>query len=473
MSKKRPYHHWVPRPLLRALSADGKSVVQYSRRVGEAACKEASIKRAAASQDSFSKDVEAVLSSIEGAAAPAIKAFQRMMRPLAIDSVSKSIVACYLAGFLWYRSPRVRATQLAGVTKPELMNWGRDEARAMAAVSDEARQLYLERLPQVAEEMAADPNRLMAGHWWAGNMARWTLYSMSWTVLHCPKPIVAIPDCGMIHQGELALLNEAAELYLPLSADRILVASWRGAPGLVQYAHATPAHVGKINRMGYGLASGAHGLAPVAGHSSGVANHKGAPGAHRASGHMPMVRRRPAHADERQLPPRRLGAGAHEAGEPNQELVADVHHRAYAPRHTSAWGDADLSFRGRLLVRSRARREFHATVAGRGGCAASQAERGKKWHKQMHPGAETSRQINEMLDFIGGEGGIRTLDGLAPIHTFQACSFSRSDTSPKEAAYQPCPGTRYQCCRCSLPGLTGFTPISSRGTGTAATERGV
>ena len=31
----------------------------------------------------------------------------------------------------------------------------------------------------------------------------------------------------------------------------------------------------------------------------------------------------------------------------------------------------------------------------------------------------------------GGEGGIRTLDGLSPIHTFQACSFDRSDTSPR------------------------------------------
>ena len=30
----------------------------------------------------------------------------------------------------------------------------------------------------------------------------------------------------------------------------------------------------------------------------------------------------------------------------------------------------------------------------------------------------------------GGEGGIRTLDEVSPIHTFQACSFSRSDTSP-------------------------------------------
>ena len=32
---------------------------------------------------------------------------------------------------------------------------------------------------------------------------------------------------------------------------------------------------------------------------------------------------------------------------------------------------------------------------------------------------------------IGGEGGIRTLDGLSPIHTFQACSLNRSDTSPR------------------------------------------
>ena len=35
---------------------------------------------------------------------------------------------------------------------------------------------------------------------------------------------------------------------------------------------------------------------------------------------------------------------------------------------------------------------------------------------------------------FGGEGGIRTLDEFYPIHTFQACSFSRSDTSPIEHA---------------------------------------
>jgi hypothetical protein len=32
---------------------------------------------------------------------------------------------------------------------------------------------------------------------------------------------------------------------------------------------------------------------------------------------------------------------------------------------------------------------------------------------------------------ICGEGGIRTRDTLSSIHTFQACSFSHSDTSPK------------------------------------------
>src|SRR6185503_19711961 len=34
---------------------------------------------------------------------------------------------------------------------------------------------------------------------------------------------------------------------------------------------------------------------------------------------------------------------------------------------------------------------------------------------------------------IGGEGGIRTRDTLSSIHTFQACSFNHSDTSPKGA----------------------------------------
>ena len=38
---------------------------------------------------------------------------------------------------------------------------------------------------------------------------------------------------------------------------------------------------------------------------------------------------------------------------------------------------------------------------------------------------------NQLLSFNnGGEGGIRTLDRDKPIHTFQACAFGRSATSP-------------------------------------------
>ena len=43
-----------------------------------------------------------------------------------------------------------------------------------------------------------------------------------------------------------------------------------------------------------------------------------------------------------------------------------------------------------------------------------------------------TRNIRGLLESeSGGEGGIRTLDTVSRIHTFQACSFNRSDTSPE------------------------------------------
>ena len=44
-----------------------------------------------------------------------------------------------------------------------------------------------------------------------------------------------------------------------------------------------------------------------------------------------------------------------------------------------------------------------------------------------------TKSLNASSGFFveyGGEGGIRTLDTLSRIHTFRACSFSHSDTSP-------------------------------------------
>ena len=69
-----------------------------------------------------------------------------------------------------------------------------------------------------------------------------------------------------------------------------------------------------------------------------------------------------------------------------------------------------------------------------------------------------------------------------PLHTFQACSFDRSDTSPVRFSgllcdcgascrfrwWQPNPahlGTQIRCYRCSLPGLAGFTTYRCEGTG--------
>ncbi len=56
--------------------------------------------------------------------------------------------------------------------------------------------------------------------------------------------------------------------------------------------------------------------------------------------------------------------------------------------------------------------------------------------EDSHPsqcGNMQKKSLNVSSDFFfeyGGEGGVRTLDTLTRIHTFQACSFSHSDTSP-------------------------------------------
>ena len=62
------------------------------------------------------------------------------------------------------------------------------------------------------------------------------------------------------------------------------------------------------------------------------------------------------------------------------------------------------------------------------------------------------------------EGGIRTLDGLSPIHTFQACSFGRSDTSPKVGGDPPATPRRPSPLLPLLPsGPDGVHNLSSRG----------
>jgi hypothetical protein len=78
-----------------------------------------------------------------------------------------------------------------------------------------------------------------------------------------------------------------------------------------------------------------------------------------------------------------------------------------------------------------------------------------------------------MEDYIsfkisGLEGYVAEREGFEPsksypLHTFQACSFDRSDTSPGGNPDQPHLGTRLGCYRCSLPGLAEFTTVVARG----------
>ena len=48
-------------------------------------------------------------------------------------------------------------------------------------------------------------------------------------------------------------------------------------------------------------------------------------------------------------------------------------------------------------------------------------------------------RLRREVQRIGGESGIRTREaGFSRLHTFQACSFNRSDTSPLEPGMAHC-----------------------------------
>ncbi len=69
----------------------------------------------------------------------------------------------------------------------------------------------------------------------------------------------------------------------------------------------------------------------------------------------------------------------------------------------------------------------------------------------------------------GGEGGIRTLDTVSRIHTFQACSFNRSDTSPYflvGVGYAPVDGAQcsrgFSECKAFFKFFIGLGPAGER-----------
>lgn len=242
--------HLVPQHVLRGVSADGKTICQYDK-TNQLDPMMVGIKGACGRNDAFSLEVERLLSTIESAANPAIDVFRRMENAMRIDPVTKRIVAVYLTMFLWRRSPAIRDRQIIETTEDELLAMGRDIVRRYGAPLS----LCRDRLPAIAARAASDVNGLIGGHWESSSFQRWLFYSMTWAVLRCPEPIVTIPDCGMARSGDGGPLDPSIEFYFPLSANRVLMASWHGAPPeKVQLLTASSAHVRHINKLGFGLA---------------------------------------------------------------------------------------------------------------------------------------------------------------------------------------------------------------------------
>lgn len=236
--------HWVPQHILRGFSADGKVICQYDK-TGEIPAKKVAIRGACGRNDAFSEPVERLLATIEGAANPALDVFRRMEGTTRIDAVAKRIVAVYLNTFLWKRSPATRDKQIADTHDVELLMSVRDRTERYGLLRDT--------LLVLAEENDTDVNSLMAQHWQANTFLRWVHYSMSWAVLQCAELIVMVPDCGMFRSS--GLFDPNVQCFFPLSSTRVLVASWSGTPtDLVQLISASPAHVRKINKLGFGKA---------------------------------------------------------------------------------------------------------------------------------------------------------------------------------------------------------------------------
>ena len=239
--------HWVPQHVLRGFSADGKTVWQYDK-TGSVLPVKVGIKNACARNDAFAEPVEQLMSTIEHRGSSAIKAFRRMAQPVLIDPVAKRIAAVYLNMFLWKRSPATRDSQVAETDEAVLLACARDGVRDHGLPSDLVRDV----MPIAVAKAAADVNGLMAEHWSSNAFQRWLFHSMSWAVLRCAEPVATIPDQGLARLGSRGPLDPKAEFYFPLSSKRVLVMSWNGGPpNTVQLVKASPAHVRRINKLGF------------------------------------------------------------------------------------------------------------------------------------------------------------------------------------------------------------------------------
>ena len=232
MAEKYGRHHWVPQHILRKFSEDGGRVWQYDK-TGRIRPRLASIKSAASSKSSFTKEVEHLLWGIETASQPILTTLWEMTKPAYLDHTVRLLFAMYLSAFLWRRSPGIRRHMVENTNRAELMDGILAETQP-----HRTSRVYLDAAPATIKKIMADPNALMAEHWHAAHLQRVLLSKMNWVVLRCNKPLVVVADCGLVGTPWLdstptasgGLLALDMELYFPLTPHRILLLSWKGRP---------------------------------------------------------------------------------------------------------------------------------------------------------------------------------------------------------------------------------------------------
>lgn len=218
--------HWTPRHLLHGFSPDGECVWVYDKR-GQEGPKLIGINGVAQSKNAFSTPVEKLISTIEGAASPAIHAFRGMTGPTTMSHEAKLVVSHYLAMFVWHRDPAVRKrhndqikAHAIPIVKARMRDRGVPLDDGRGRISDED-----------LERWFSNPNSIMSSSWHPNNVMRLWFSWMTWTILESKSEPFILPDTTMIASG--LFRNKDTQVFLPLSKNRILMASWRGGPSNV------------------------------------------------------------------------------------------------------------------------------------------------------------------------------------------------------------------------------------------------
>ena len=247
--------HWVPRRLLRGFATDKAQeyVVQYEK--GDVHPKKVPIAVAAQSKDAFSEEVESIMASVEGMANPFLDCLRQTGRPLCIDDAVKRLFSIYLYMFVWRRD----MAHMDDMLRKQAKRGKQDIARELQDIAGRhggaTRQTIIDKTQELAQKFDQNPKRILDDIWDSGNVIRFMLYNMTWTILQTrneASQFVAhsrmLLLCPVAKRDGIASKN--AMLFIPISSSRGLLLSWRDQSDKIRIFTASPEMVEFFNLMG-------------------------------------------------------------------------------------------------------------------------------------------------------------------------------------------------------------------------------